>query len=620
MTANDDAREYLDRYLFSEAEADYAVMLTGPWGGGKTHFIKSYFKAHYDKRKAQDPLNSSLYLYASLYGIRSTTEITDQFFNQANPLMTSKGGRLIGAAVAGGLERFAGFKKGPDLIKELMTRLKGKILVFDDLERCAMPLVDVMGFINAYVEHDKLKVIVIASEDDIPSGQKEEYFLKKEKLVNKTIRVISDTKEVLNSIVSQLTHPEMLETIRREEAALLRTFGASAKQNFRSLRSVLFDFQHIVSVSDPRLAKAPKAMAALLLLMVAMGIEVRSGGISAKDIPFLDFNSWLRFAKKGETSSEVATAQRLAETYPDVGWEDWVVPKEVLSQLFESGLVDSAAANEHLARHPLVVGYEATPAWRRLWSWASLPRPQYLEAHEQFISDLRESQLTHPGVILHAAGIVIGIAGFGDDMLDGRYVVEYFTDYAKDLRRRGMLEPERLVFVYSHGSYGGLGYMAEETPIFKEIYEIIRRETFSSFEESMRRSAPTLFDKLQDDPDADALLYSHNGEGHFADAAILQHIAAEDFASLAVKDWLINSRILGALVARYDNDRRRGELAEEHVWLKALHARLVALAEMAEPPHKKLLEDRIDYYFREIGNSVEEAKACLAESSADNPS
>lgn len=620
MTANDDAREYLDRYLFSEAEADYAVMLTGPWGGGKTHFIKSYFKAHYDKRKAQDPLNSSLYLYASLYGIRSTTEITDQFFNQANPLMTSKGGRLIGAAAAGALERFAGFKKGPDLIKELMTRLKGKILVFDDLERCAMPLVDVMGFINAYVEHDQLKVIVIASEDDIPVTQREGYFLKKEKLVNKTLRVVSDPKEVLKSIVSQLTHLEVLKTIRREEAALLRIFEASAKQNFRSLRSVLFDFQHIVSVSDPRLAEAPEAMAALLLLMVAMGIEVRGGGISAKDIPLLDFNNWLRFARKGETSPEVATAQRLAETYPDVGWKDWVVPKEVLSQLFESGLVDLSATDEHLAHHPLVVGYEATPAWRRLWSWASLPRSQYLEAREQFISDLRESRLTHPGVILHAAGIVIGTADFGDDMLEGRDAVEYFTDYAEDLRRRGMLVPERLVFSLSGGSYAGLGYMAKETPAFKEIYELIRKETYSSFEESIRQSAPTLFDKLQTDPDADALLCSHNVEGNFVDAAILQHIGAEDFASLAVKDWLINSRILAALVARYSNDRYCGELAEEHAWLEALHAQLVALAEMAEPPYKKLLEVRIDYYFREIGKSVEEAKACLAKSSADNPS
>ena len=33
---------YLDSYI-SNTEADYAVMLTGEWGSGKTYFVKEYF-------------------------------------------------------------------------------------------------------------------------------------------------------------------------------------------------------------------------------------------------------------------------------------------------------------------------------------------------------------------------------------------------------------------------------------------------------------------------------------------------------------------------------------------------------------------------------------------------
>lgn len=76
MSTNADVTEYLDYYLASELETDFAIMLNGPWGAGKTHFVKSYLKKREAKAQALDPLQPIGHLYASLYGVRSTSEIT----------------------------------------------------------------------------------------------------------------------------------------------------------------------------------------------------------------------------------------------------------------------------------------------------------------------------------------------------------------------------------------------------------------------------------------------------------------------------------------------------------------------------------------------------------------
>ena len=139
----------------------------------------------------------------------------------------------------------------------MTLNLDGRVLLSDDLERCAMPPVDVMGFINGYVEHDDLKVIVIANEDDIPKDQKSEYDRKREKLIGKTLRVASEADVVLSSLVGELTNQTVINTINRETDQLIQTFVASGKQNFRSLRSVLSDYERLVLEADTRLAERP---------------------------------------------------------------------------------------------------------------------------------------------------------------------------------------------------------------------------------------------------------------------------------------------------------------------------------------------------------------------------
>lgn len=47
----DIATEFLDHYLADDTQSRFAVMIEGPWGAGKTWFVKRYLRARAAKRK-----------------------------------------------------------------------------------------------------------------------------------------------------------------------------------------------------------------------------------------------------------------------------------------------------------------------------------------------------------------------------------------------------------------------------------------------------------------------------------------------------------------------------------------------------------------------------------------
>ncbi len=626
MSTNSDVTEYLDYYLASELETDFAIMLNGPWGAGKTHFVKSYLKNREAEAQTADPLKPIGHLYASLYGVRSTSEITDQFFAQAHPVLNSKAARLFGTVVSRAINGLAGTDvngagENKSIIKDMVLKLDGRVLIFDDLERCAMPLAEAMGFINSFVEHEGLKVIVIANEIDIPEDQKLDYARKKEKLIGKTLSVASDPQMVLDSFLTKLTNPKVVSIAHQETAALLRTFIASGKQNFRSMRAILSDYERLVTVVDPRLQDAPAAMTRLLLFMMATGVEFRSGDLSGPELTALPNSRLSRIlssVSKKEKSAETLKAERLEATYAEVAWEDPIVPPAALATLFATGIVDVVTINAHLAQHPLVVGYAESPAWRQMWSWTDLPRAQYLKAREELVGQLDKRELTHPGVILHAAGIVIGAASFGDHMLGrGQDVVGYFLRYAEDLHAAGRLEPDRSIFGPMGGSYGSLGYGSKDSPEFRDIYRAVREVTNLSFTDRMKQIAQTFMDRINEEPEAYTSLHKYGvDEGNYGDAPFLHYIDPNIFARVVIRDSCPDGHLLASLFARYEMEKHNRLLTPEYPWVKALRESLQKIADTAEPPHQHLLKLRIKYYFDKIDGAIAVVEAAVPDGEA----
>lgn len=188
---------------------NYAIMIDGEWGSGKTVFIKNNVIKKYD--------NS---LYISLYGVSTIDKLSEKIylellkskatFNPISnffrklykniffkiiffiPVLLFKLLKLI----------YIGFNKiiwfvtynyinlktninisslsSKDFygILKLFKNLNKYILVFDDLERCCISMDEVLGFINDFVEHNNMKCIIIANEEEINKIQTQNLELK----------------------------------------------------------------------------------------------------------------------------------------------------------------------------------------------------------------------------------------------------------------------------------------------------------------------------------------------------------------------------------------------------------------------------------------------------------
>ena len=161
---NKHIEKYLDQYL-NIPEPDYAVMLTGEWGCGKTHFIKEYIKERNKNTKWCLKKGKKL-RYISLNGISSTSAIiSSMLFNTHHVFSWLKiiWSLLKCFSLTG---KNVNFSPQDIYITELFGKItKHNILFFDDLERCKIEPIELLGFINNLVESQHLHVI--SYDDDM---------------------------------------------------------------------------------------------------------------------------------------------------------------------------------------------------------------------------------------------------------------------------------------------------------------------------------------------------------------------------------------------------------------------------------------------------------------------
>jgi len=80
-----------------------------------------------------------------------------------------------------------------------LISFKNKIICVDDLERCDIPLTQVLGFLNILVEHKEAKVIILSDETKISLTNS--YSNIKEKLIGRILNFEQDLSDVFASII-----------------------------------------------------------------------------------------------------------------------------------------------------------------------------------------------------------------------------------------------------------------------------------------------------------------------------------------------------------------------------------------------------------------------------------
>lgn len=180
MTEQQITKEIL-RYL-KDQSYNYAVLIDGEWGSGKTYFVNNTLIPSISEQEGQSSIERSI-KYISLYGCKCIEDVQENiawsFAENARAKIQDKANwGKTGEAVSGNI-LLSSKKIGNAILKKFLPEtslfeiasdwlnLGSFIFVFDDLERCDCSLNEVFGFLNELVEHGNTKVIIIANEAEL---------------------------------------------------------------------------------------------------------------------------------------------------------------------------------------------------------------------------------------------------------------------------------------------------------------------------------------------------------------------------------------------------------------------------------------------------------------------
>ena len=339
----DDLLESVLDYVRSDY-TDYAIMINGEWGSGKTYFWNNQIK-----RKIESlTLNGKRYktIYMSLYGISNLEEISKKIFIETTQLMDKNLRKYMSthkqtaipeyAKMSLDMTNFFGVSSSGDKVDyDEFFSIQDKVLCFDDLERANVDVIDILGYINNFVEHDHMKTIIICNEkelatkmksenlemktfiatylldkqgelnnNELPMGEKirdriekvfertNDYERIKEKLIGETFEYAPKFDYIINGILMRYEdNPGLVKFLRENSSLIMSTFKRSGTRNLRILKQALNDFKKIYEMTDKYYPKTNKiVMQTMLIFTIATSFEIKAGKITKEKFKNIEDN------------------------------------------------------------------------------------------------------------------------------------------------------------------------------------------------------------------------------------------------------------------------------------------------------------------------------------------
>jgi hypothetical protein len=322
---------------------DYAIMINGEWGSGKTYFWNHKIRNKIESLK----LNGKKYttIYMSLYGISNLEDISKKIFIETTQLMDKNMRKYMEAHGQSTIPEYA--KTGLDMANFFGVTQNGdkidygkffstddKVLCFDDLERANVDVIDILGYINNFVEHDHIKTIIICNEKELATKlkssnlemktfiatyllDKEGNLLKadkpmvekirekieyvfdkandyeriKEKLIGETFEYAPKFNYIIDGLLMRYDNNEDLKRFLRGNTNLITsTFVKSGTRNLRILKHALNDFKKIFENVNKFYPNTNfRVLQTMLIFTIAVSFEIKAGKIT-KD-KFININS-----------------------------------------------------------------------------------------------------------------------------------------------------------------------------------------------------------------------------------------------------------------------------------------------------------------------------------------
>lgn len=560
---NDHIIDFIDYYISLEPSPEYAVMIRGAWGSGKTFFINEYI----ERRTSSD------FLRVSLYGISSTDEIRESLFQQLYPILGSKTAKYAGSILKGlikttikvdidSLKGSSAELEIDPLNNELPKWLHGiekKILIFDDLERCKIPLNTVLGYLNQFVENKGLKMIILANELEIIKVE-HEYIVIKEKLIGKSFDIFSEPDTALDVFIKESTISHILTP---NKDLLLEVFINANYNNLRHLKQSIIDFQRFWKfLPQSSISSKPELEKHIIGLFFCIAIELKNGKVTEENISeLMEFNPFIDEKDLSETN-------KIGRKYSFLQNSSQPISQEMLKKYFKYGKVDKRVIKEEVLNSSYFE-IDNTPSWQKLNRFPELEDEDFVNFYNETITDLQGCKFTTATDLVLATDNIIKITNWGLSNIQISEVIKLAKANISCLKDNDKLKETNLESLEVHWNY--VSERFKESVEGTEFFAFVKNQILEAHLKDYTNQAQELLELIPADVTdfARKVLITNSPDNNYREIPILSYIDINQFINKALN--IKNKGILQ--FCWYLEDRYKYhslELLKECEWLEGV--------------------------------------------------
>jgi len=286
-------------HQYISSKTDYALLINGEWGIGKTFYVKNTLSQLINNTKI-DKSDNPCYrvIYVSVFGIKEIEELQKLIFYEIFPILKDKKIKLgvsfgklflrglLSISKLGDIDKYLDEYKTRDYISNNKEEI---VLLIDDFERidANISIDEISGFLTNLV-FNNTKVIIVCNEEKIVN--KSRYNELKEKYIGNTIEFKPDFETLANEVLSDNYKDKSIffyEFISPYIDLIVGTFKNGETNNLRTLKFCLRILDTIYKSVDFNDLKNNKEAAFrfeerienLLLFTCAVAIEYKKRNI-----------------------------------------------------------------------------------------------------------------------------------------------------------------------------------------------------------------------------------------------------------------------------------------------------------------------------------------------------
>lgn len=491
-----EVRDFLKDWANTNSKPHFAVLIEGRWGCGKTHFVTRLLEDEtFTDRKP---------IYLSVFGIADIQSLETSLFYASASTATKTMHKSVGLAgsifsgaltlgTGGILGGTANLNKVVDAatsqLEQSAKNMDGALLVLDDLERCQIPMSELLGVVNRFVEHGDTRVILCANTGKLDDKHFSAF---KEKVVGQSFLLASDPDSALASFITEIGQTEARELLLKHRGDILYLYGKSGFHNLRALRQFIWQLASILEKMKREYRQNDKLVQNLItqffIFFIEFKLDLADETSSLKPQDLLGKSDEDRdevrhvYEFSFDKDKEPTPKRRVFEKYEQHNGIRTVITVQNWISILTSGVVDADRLNAELAQSDEVAGVAAWPSWRRLWhlydwDFSDGSETEFWSDVEDMQSNLKDGRYVEVGEFLHVVGVSIMLADH--KLIDQTvpmtiaqlktYIDEMFVTQLTDERCRGVTES----FGHHLDSYDGLGFIGREDAEFKDVMKYL---------------------------------------------------------------------------------------------------------------------------------------------------